>query len=120
WVLAKRNRPIVTGDKLWSDSGSHAELQLGSAVIRLYDQTSINILNLDDNIAQLELDQGTLNLHIWEIAPSQSYEIDTPNLAFTVNGPGDYRIEVDPANQTTTVIVQAGQASAYGETSAYS
>src|SRR5436190_10437493 len=59
WVLAKRNRPIVTGDKLWSDSGSHAELQLGSAVIRLYDQTSINILNLDDNIAQLELDQGT-------------------------------------------------------------
>ena len=35
WVQAVPNRPMTTGDKLWADGDSRAELQLGSAVIRL-------------------------------------------------------------------------------------
>jgi hypothetical protein len=34
WVQAVPNRPMTTGDKLWADKDSRAELQLGSAVIR--------------------------------------------------------------------------------------
>ena len=32
WVQAVDNRPMTTGDKLWADKDSRAELQLGSAV----------------------------------------------------------------------------------------
>src|ERR1700730_11048151 len=35
WVSAVVNRPITTGDKLWSDNGAKAELNIGSAAIRL-------------------------------------------------------------------------------------
>src|SRR6266404_1279263 len=31
WVTAVVNRPMTSGDKLWSDNGGRAELHLGSA-----------------------------------------------------------------------------------------
>jgi hypothetical protein len=40
WVQAVPNRPMTTGDKLWTDKDSRAELQLGSAVIRLSENTA--------------------------------------------------------------------------------
>ena len=45
WVQAVANRPMTTGDKLWADKGSRAELQLGSAVIRLDANTGFSFLN---------------------------------------------------------------------------
>src|ERR1700722_7984870 len=33
WVEAVPNRPMTTGDKLWADKDSRAEVQLGSATI---------------------------------------------------------------------------------------
>src|SRR5260370_21254650 len=33
WVSAVVNRPMTTGDKLWSDNGGRAELHIGSASI---------------------------------------------------------------------------------------
>src|ERR1700738_5057904 len=82
WVPAVLNRPLTTGDRLWSDAGSRAELQVGSPVVRLADRTSVTVLNLDDRTAQLNLSQGTLNIKVRSIAPDQVYEVDTPNLAF--------------------------------------
>ena len=35
WVSAVVNRPITTGDKLWTDRDARAELHIGSAAIRL-------------------------------------------------------------------------------------
>src|SRR5712675_531569 len=35
WGSAIVNRPITTGDRLWADDGSRAEMQLGSATVRL-------------------------------------------------------------------------------------
>src|SRR5271157_2039402 len=49
WVGAVPNRPLTTGDQLWSDEGSRAEVQLGSAVIRLGPMTGFSFLDLDDN-----------------------------------------------------------------------
>src|ERR1700693_4256436 len=39
WVEAAQNRPLTTGDRLWADQGSRAELSLGSAVIDLNSNT---------------------------------------------------------------------------------
>src|SRR5215469_14288628 len=51
WVEAQMNRPLITGDKLWTDNGSRAELEIGSAAMRMDGQTSFDFLNLDDNAA---------------------------------------------------------------------
>src|SRR5450759_2169894 len=41
WVQAAVNRPLTTGDRLWSDAGSCAELQIGGAAVRLGSATSV-------------------------------------------------------------------------------
>src|SRR5712692_369063 len=55
WVQAVPNRPLTTGDTLWADRDSRAELQVGSAVIRLDANTGFTYLNLDDRTAQIQL-----------------------------------------------------------------
>ena len=119
WVQAVVNRPLTTGDRLWADASSRAELQVGGAAIRLGADSSVTLLNLDDRIAQVKLSQGTLKIRVRHLAPEQSFEIDTPNLAFTIRRPGEYRIDVDPGDDATAVSVQNGEAEVYGEGASY-
>jgi len=115
WSYAQVNRPLTTGDQLWNDKSARSELHIGSTAVRLGEQTSLDILNLDDNSAQLKVAQGTLSTRVRAIAPGSSYEIDTPNVALGVNGPGDYRVDVAPDGSSTTVTVRSGSATAYGD-----
>jgi len=119
WVLATPNRPLITGDRLWADAGGRAELQAGNVALRLGESTNVNVLNLDDRATQLELTQGSLYVRVWRIDRGDTVEIDTPNLAFTVDSVGRYRIDVDADGNVTTVAVFAGQGEAYGEGAAY-
>jgi hypothetical protein len=119
WVQAVVNRPLTTGDRLWTDSGSRAELQIGGAAIRLGPATSVTLLNLDDRILQVQLSQGTLKVRVRRLAPNQTFEVDTPNLAFTLRRPGDYRIEADPNADATAVMVQSGAGEVYGDGASY-
>jgi hypothetical protein len=96
WVEAQVNRPLITGDKLWTDHDSRAELEIGSSAIRIDEQTSFDFLNLDDQTAQVELTQGSLNLRVRRLYDNQVYEIDTPTLAFVINRVGEYRVTVAP------------------------
>ncbi len=117
WVTVVRNRPLFRGDRLWSDYNSLAEFQIGSAAVRLGSSTGVEILNLDDNIAQFQLSEGTLNLSVRRLYEGQIYEVDTPTLAFTINREGNYRIDVDPDSNITTIQIRDGAGEAYGENS---
>ena len=119
WVQATINRPLTPGDRLWADQGSRAEIQVGVAMIRMSAGTGVSVLNLDDRITQLQLTQGTLNVRAHRLEADQVLEVDTPNLAFTLRQAGEYRIEVDPAGDATTIVVRKGQGEAYGEDAAY-
>ena len=119
WVRARINRPLSTGDRLWADGRARAEIQVGGAVIRMNGNTSVALTNLDDRIAQLQLTQGTLNIRVRRLDRNQAFEVDTPNLAFTLRQPGEYRITVDPQGYATDIFVRRGQGEAYGEGAAY-
>jgi hypothetical protein len=119
WVSAVVNRPITTGDKLWTDSGSRAELHLGSAAIRLSSNTGFSFLNLDDHMAQIRLTEGTLNVRVRRLENDEAFEIDTPNLAFSILRPGNYKINVNEAGDTTVVVVRDGEGEVTGGGSAY-
>ena len=115
WSYAQINRPLTTGDQLWNDQNARSELHIGSTAVRLGQSTSLDILNLDDNSAQLKVAQGTLSARVRELAPGSTYEIDTPNVALGLNGPGDYRVDVAPDGSSTTVTVRSGSATVYGD-----
>ena len=119
WVRAVVNRPLTRGDRLWTASASRAELQIGGAAIRMGPSTSLVLLNVDNRIAQLQLSQGTLKIRVRSLGPRQTFEVATPNLAFTLRRPGEYRIDVDPNNDSTAVRVTQGAAEVYGQGTSY-
>ena len=118
WVQAVPNRPMTTGDKLWADKDSRVELQLGSAVIRLNENTGVSFLNLDDHTVQLQLSSGSINVRVRRIDGDDDFEIDTPNLAFTVSEPGRYRVNASEDGTYTVVGLRdgGGQATGNGQT----
>ena len=119
WVSAVVNRPITTGDKLWTDNGARAELHIGSAAIRLSGNTGFSFLNLDDRTAQIRITEGTLNVRVRRLEDDETFEIDTPNLAFSVLRPGSYKINVNEAGDTTFIEVRDGEGEVTGGGSAY-
>ena len=119
WVSAVINRPITTGDKLWSDNGARAELHMGSAAIRLSGNTGFSFLNLDDRTTQIRITEGVINVRVRRLDQDETFEIDTPNLAFSILREGDYKIDVNEAGDTTIVSVRNGQGEVTGGGSAY-
>ncbi|HEY1313677.1 MAG TPA: FecR family protein [Steroidobacteraceae bacterium] len=119
WVPAPLNRPFTTGDVLWADNTSRAELQLDGSVVRLSNSSELTLVNLDNDVTQLQLSSGTLILHVRRLGDNETYEVDTPNLAFSVLRPGSYRISVDPSGNTTAIAVRSGQGEVSGGGSAY-
>ena len=118
WVQAVANRPMTTGDKLWADKDSRAELQLGSAVIRLNANTGFSFLNLDDNTVQIQLTSGAVNVRVRRLDQNDVFEIDTPNLAFSILQPGSYRVEASDDGTYTVVSIRegGGQSTGNGQT----
>ncbi|MDB5894403.1 MAG: hypothetical protein JWQ88_1934 [Rhodoferax sp.] len=114
WSQAEINRPLTTGDRLRADPGARVELHSGSTAIRLDGASALDIGQLDDNTTRLTLSEGALNLRVRNLYPGEQIEIDTPNLALTVQQPGSYSIDVDPRG-STRVATRYGQATAYGE-----
>jgi hypothetical protein len=114
WVGAVPNRPMSTGDQLWTDQDSRAEVQMGSAVIRLAPNTGFSFLNLDDNTAQIQLSAGTLNITVRWLNDGDDFEVDTPNQAFTIFQPGHYRVEASADGSYTVISVRAGEGDVTG------
>ncbi len=119
WVEAPVNRPLTTGDTVWLDQDSRTELELDGSSLRLSSGTELSFVNLDNDVTQLQLTSGTLLLRVRRLEDNETYEIDTPNLAFSVLRPGLYRISVDPSNTTTAVVVRSGQGEVTGNGAAY-
>lgn len=119
WVTTVANRPITTGDKLWTDKDGRAELRFGSTAVRIGPETGFSFLNLDDNTAQIRLTEGTVNVRVKRLDENETIEIDTPNLAFTVLRPGTYRVSVNEAGDTTVVRVIGGDGEVTGGGASY-
>jgi len=119
WVTAGLNRPVTTGDKLWSDRDGRIELQLDGSLIRVSSNTGVSFLNLNDNVTQIQLTAGTILVRVRRLDDNETYEIDTPNLAFTVLAPGLYRITVNEAGDSTAVKIRSGRGEVTGGGTAY-
>jgi len=115
WVAGALNRPLTTSDNLWIDKDSRVELNIGTAVLRADDETSLTLTNISDNTVQVQLHQGVLNLRVRKLYGGEIYEIDTPNLAFTLQKSGEYRFDVSPEGDVTLVTVWKGEGDATGD-----
>ncbi|HEV2350582.1 MAG TPA: DUF6600 domain-containing protein [Terriglobia bacterium] len=119
WVQAVPNRPMTTGDQLWADQDSRAEVELGFAVVRLGSNTGFSFLNLDDHTTQIQLTSGSLNIRLRRLYRDDVFEVDTPNQAFSVFRPGLYRVDVSEDGNYTVVSVRQGEGESTGDGETY-
>src|SRR6266568_6850443 len=115
WVAGQVNRPLTNSDNIWADKNSRAEISVGTGLIRIDSESSLTLTNVSDNMVQLQLHQGAMNLHVRRLYDNEAYEVDTPNQAFTVRKPGDYRFDVDPNADKTVVTVWRGEGESTGQ-----
>ena len=118
WSDANINRPLTTGDKLSTAQGARAELEFGGGTLRIDGRTDFGLLDLNDQLAQIELTQGTLSLTVRRLDDGQSYEIDTPAVALVVDQPGTFRVDIDERDGSTRVTAFDGGATVFGENNA--
>lgn len=119
WVTAVPNRPLTTGDNLWVDKDSRAEIQIGGTSIRLGPETSVTFLDLGDNVTQLRLSLGSLMFRVRHFDHGEAFEVDTPNLAFNVNQPGEFRLDVNQNGDQTLATVFHGAGEVTGAGNSY-
>ena len=119
WTWAKINRPVTTGDSLWTSRRSRAELRIGSAALRADQRTSISLTNLDDRATQVELNTGTIIVRVSSLPRGETIEINTPNVAITLLRAGEYRIDAVPDEDYTLLSVRTGKAEVTGGRTAF-
>ncbi|RAN83056.1 hypothetical protein B5P43_00645 [Bacillus sp. SRB_336] len=116
WSDASVNRPLTSGDRLSTAEDARAELELGGASLRMDGQTDFGLLDLNDQLAQIELTQGTLGVTVRALDAGQSYEIDTPTVALVIDQPGRFRVDI--LDNGTQVTAFDGGATVYGDNNA--
>jgi Family of unknown function (DUF6600) len=114
WSRGELNRPAAEGDALWTDVADRAELQLGSAAIRMDARTRLDFLTFNDRTVQARVTLGVIGITVRNLAPGEALEVDTPNAAVTLLRPGEYRLDVQPEMDSTFVTVRAGEAEVTG------
>ena len=108
WVKAVRNRPLTTGDRLATDAGARAEVQVGSSTVRLDSGTEVELRNLDDDHVSLMLHNGSVSARLRDAAEAAEFEIVSEDGRFLVQRAGRYRFDRDTSGSFATVY--AGQA----------
>jgi len=119
WVEAVPNRPLTSGDNLWTDRDSRAELHVGSTALRLGSETSVTLLDLNDQTLQVRVAEGTLIVRMLHMDDDDLVEIDTPNIAFQVTRAGEFRVDVRPDGRTTILEVVHGRGQVIGGGNTY-
>jgi len=114
WAPAQLNRPLTTGDQLWTEQDARAEIHVGRAAVRLSSDTRFSFTQLDDDTIRMRMDEGVMSLSIRALNESERLRIETPNLSLTLLHPGNYRVEVNGAGDETVVKVTEGELQANG------
>lgn len=109
WDPAVVNVPFTLGDRIYSPGNGRAELQFpGGNFVRLGRRTYFTALNLTHDVRQFYLGEGVVAFNIRRLGPDEIFEIDTPNMAVTLEAGGRYRIEVDE-DGNSRVLVRSGR-----------
>jgi hypothetical protein len=107
WTDARVNTALAAGDELSTGPGANLELQVGSrAWLRAGEASQLGLTSLEPDFLQLKLTTGTAALDLRELPTGNTFEIDTPNAAFTIERPGFYRVEV--ADDATRFVTRRG------------
>ncbi len=110
WSSAKVNLPVAAGAWLMTDPQSRAEMRVGADSINLSNDTQLNFAELRDQVMQIGLTQGRIDLHLRRLKKDQRAQIDVPRGGLWLLQPGVYDIDSGHPDQPTRITVFEGSA----------
>ena len=93
WVAAQRNHPLTAGDRLSAEGDARAELQIGSATLRLDGGSEIEVTELDDSHVAVHLHRGSLALRLRSNESAREFSVTTSEGRFEPQRAGHYRVD---------------------------
>lgn len=93
WTPAQRNRPLTQGDRLSTAADGRAEVRIGSTVLRLSNDTELEVLRLDDERMAFQLHSGNLALRVRSREVADEIELVTDEARLLPQRAGLYRLD---------------------------
>lgn len=116
WVSAVRNQPVTTGDRLATEAGARAELQVGSTTLRVDSSSELEVARLDDDHLSLMLHSGSAAARLRDASDAGEFDLSTDAGRFRALRAGRYRF--DRLDNSSHLTVYDGQAVYEGQNSA--
>jgi hypothetical protein len=110
WGAANLNYPVSTGFAIAPQDGGRAEIQVGSAALRVGPQSELDVTNLTDAETSLTLAQGELSVRVGEIPRGERIEIVTPRGVMEILAAGQYHLDAGTTESPTRFEVFNGRA----------
>ncbi|MGZ5201370.1 MAG: DUF6600 domain-containing protein [Telluria sp.] len=113
-TAAQVNWPVTSREMITTARGARTELQVGAAFIRLDGDTSLEVLQLDDDNLRLHLHYGSASIRVLDADTLAGFELSTPEGRVTLQEPGEMRIDAERVADTSSVTVLHGVAHVEG------
>jgi hypothetical protein len=107
---AQVNWPVTSGNMITAAAGARTELRIGSTSIRLDGDSSLEVIELDDDSIRLRLHYGSASVRIVNADVLRGFELVTPQARVHLQQPGRVRIDAERVRDTSAVNVFDGAA----------
>ena len=114
WIDDLVNRPLTSGDRIWTESGARAELHIGSTALRLGPRSALQLVLVDDDVVRVRLTAGSLSVRLRVLDADDRFTIETPAGELELLTPGGYRIDAEDRVPVARFTVWSGRAMARG------
>lgn len=109
-IAAQLNWPVTSQNLIATGRGARAEVQVGSASVRLDSGSELEVTQLDDDHFNLRLIYGSVYVRIKNPELAKDFALYTSQGRVLLSEPSSVRIDTERAPDTTTVSVLDGLA----------
>lgn len=104
------NWPVTSSNTVTTAPGARTELRVGSSAIRLDGDSSLDVIQLDDDNLRLRLHYGSVNIRIVNPEVLGGFELSTPQGRVLLQEAGRLRVDAELAADTSSINVFDGVA----------
>jgi hypothetical protein len=110
WTQADFNQPICQDMSLKTGALARARVRIGPDAIQMAGDTSLNMLNLSDQLIEASVPHGRIHLRLSELDHGEVVELEMARGSLWLLEPGDYDLDTGAADRPTRIIVFSGKA----------
>lgn len=104
------NWPVTTRNLITTEPGARTEVRIGSTAIRIDGDSSLEVIELDDDSLRLRLHYGSASIRILSADVLPEFELSTPQGRVRMLKPGRLRVDAERVRDTSVVSVFDGEA----------